>query len=281
VSGGVVAAVLCAALMHATWNAIVKSGSHLLFGTALIAAGSGLIAALALPLLPQPSSASWPFIAASSGIQVVYCAMLVETYRQGDISFAYPLMRGTAPLLVAVASLAIVHEQLHAVQWLAIGCICGGILGMCADQHRRGLSSGRTLPFALMTAVLIASYTLVDGIGVRRSGAPVAYVLWIFMLTGIGFVAYAIARHNLRDLLVYGRANRRAFYLGGLGSLGSYGIAVWAMTRAPVATVAALRETSILFATAIASFILKEKISRTRFAAVAAIASGAVLMRLA
>lgn len=281
-SGTVVAAVLCAALFHAIWNAIIKGGRDVLLGTALVSTGAGVMAGAALLVLPlqPPAPDSWPFAAASSIIQVVYCALLAETYRQGDVSFSYPLMRGTAPLLVAVASLPLAHERLHMGQWLAIACICGGILAICADRHRRGEAHGRALPYALTVAVLIASYTLVDGIGVRRSGDAVAYVLWIFLLTGVGFLLYTIARTGTRRLLSYGLGHPRAFFIGGLGSLGSYGIAVWAMTRAPVATVAALRETSILFATAIAGLVLKEKISRTRMAAVTAIACGAVLMRL-
>jgi drug/metabolite transporter (DMT)-like permease len=280
VSAGVVAAVLFAALLHATWNALVKSGGSVLLSTALVSSGSALMAALALPFCTQPDPASWPYIAMSSLVQVAYYFLLVRTYRDGGVSFAYPLMRGTAPLLVAIASLPLLGERLHAAQWIAIASICGGILAMCLQEHQAGRGGRTTALFALSTACTIASYTMIDGRGVRISGAPLAYALWIFLLTGAGFVALA-QRGQARALVTLARERPRVLLLGGAGSLGSYGIALWAMTQAHVAAVAALRETSILFATAIAALVLREKVGPARIAAVALVACGAVLMRLA
>jgi drug/metabolite transporter (DMT)-like permease len=279
VSGAVALAVLFAALLHASWNASVKGGTDLGLGLGLVALGSAAMALCVLPWCPAPLPASWPFLGASAALQVVYFRSLLATYRQGDISFAYPLMRGTAPLLVALASLPLAHERLRAGQWLAIAAICGGILYLCLDERRRHAPSGRTLPYALLTACLIASYTLVDGIGVRRAGAALGYTMWMFVLTGTGYGLTIARRHAA--LLAYARTHPRALLIGGVGSLGSYGIALWAMTRAPVATVAALRETSILFATAIAGVVLRERIGRPRLLAVTIIACGAVAMRLA
>lgn len=206
----------------------------------------------------------------------MYYLLLIATYRAGDVSHAYPLMRGSAPLLVALAAGPLTGERLGGAQWLATLLICGGVLAMWLGARGRARATG----LALATACVIAAYTLVDGAGVRRSGAPAAYTLWIFLFTGLAVWLLA-ARGRLPLLLAQARAHPLVAPLGGLASLASYGIALWAMTRAPVAAVAALRETSILFATAIAAFVLGERVGRARVAAACLIACGAVAMRLA
>ncbi|WLI91512.1 EamA family transporter [Massilia sp. R2A-15] len=276
----VVGVVLFGALMHASWNALVKSRPDTFLVTILVAGGGGLLSAIALPFLPAPAPQSWICIAASTAAQLAYYALLVAAYRDGDMSHAYPLMRGSAPLLVALASGPLIGERLGITQWLAIGCICGGILGLFISARSRHPGARRTTVFALLTACMIASYTLIDGAGVRRSGSPVAYTMWIFMLTSIGLWAWA-GKSRPGQLLAYARINVGVMLLGGAASVGAYATALWAMTQAPVAAVAALRETSILFAAAIAALVLREKISRQRLAAIALVASGAVAMRLA
>jgi drug/metabolite transporter (DMT)-like permease len=279
VPGPVLVAVLFAALMHASWNALVKSRGDTFLATVLVVAGGGLLGAFALPFLVAPAPASWPFIAASSTAQMVYYALLVETYRNGDMSHAYPLMRGSAPLLVALVNAPLTGERLDTAQWLAVVLICGGILALYGSVRSGAAEARRTTAFALLTACVIACYTMIDGAGVRRSGAPMAYTIWIFMLSGAGILAWALAARG-RDLLAFARANPHLVPLGGVSTLGSYAIALWAMTLAPVAAIAALRETSILFATAIAGFVLRERVSPARMAAVALVACGAVAMRL-
>jgi drug/metabolite transporter (DMT)-like permease len=279
-SGFVVGAVLFAALLHASWNALVKSRADIVLTTLLVAVGGGLFSALALPFLAAPAAASWPFMAASALTQLLYYALLVSTYRSGDISHGYPLMRGSAPLLVALASAPLTGERLGGGQWLAIACICGGILTLYFAGHKDAAAARRTTVRALMTACAIATYTMIDGIGVRKSDAPAAYTMWIFLLTAIGCIAWcAFARPG--ELARYARANPPVLLLGGGATLGSYGIALWAMTQAPVAAIAALRETSILFATAIAALVLRERIGARRLLAIGMVACGAVLMRLA
>jgi drug/metabolite transporter (DMT)-like permease len=274
----VLLAVLGAALLHASWNALLKRRGEPLLATVLVVAGSACVAIVLLPLLPAPARASWPFIAASGVVQTVYYLLLIETYRHGQVSHAYPLMRGCAPLLVALVNGPLTGDRLGPGQWFAMLLICGGVLGQWLAAPAHG--ARRTTVFALLTAGVIAAYTLIDGQGVRRSGAPAAYTLWIFLLTGAGVCAWT-ARGRLRALAAFARANPLVAPLGGLASAGSYGIALWAMTRAPVAAVAALRETSILFATAIAFFLLREPVGRARLAAIILIACGAVAMRLA
>jgi drug/metabolite transporter (DMT)-like permease len=281
------AAVLCAALMHATWNALVKSRSRSvspLLPTVLVVGGGALCSAVLLPFVAPPLPASWPFIAASSLAQTLYYLLLIEAYRSGEMSHAYPLMRGSAPLMVALAGGAVTGERLSGGQWLAVALICGGIFAMAASAHGPGSASGRaqrrTTLYALLTACVIAAYTLIDGLGVRRAGAPAAYTMWIFLLSGLAVLGWA-ARGHSRALLAFARANPLLLPLGGATTLGSYGIALWAMTLAPVAAIAALRETSILFATALAALLLGERVGPARLAAALLIAAGAAAMRLA
>jgi drug/metabolite transporter (DMT)-like permease len=278
-SSHVLGVVLFGALLHASWNAMVKSRNDTFLVTVLVAGGAGLLSALGLLLLPAPAAASWHYIAVSTVIQLAYYALLVAAYRNGDMSHAYPLMRGSAPLLVALASRPLIGERLGAVQWIAVGCICGGIMALYFTARAKHHGAHRTTMFALMTACMIAAFTLVDGVGARKSGAPVAYTMWIFMLTGVALVAWAAVRRP-GELAAYARANMPIVLIGGAANLGSYSAALWAMTRAPVAAVSALRETSILFAVAIAALVLGEKVSPQRLAAVALVGCGAVAMRL-
>ena len=294
----VIAAVLGAALLHATWNALVKGRARHgglqgdpLPSTVLVVFGGALASALLLPFMQAPAPASWPFIGASSLTQVAYYLLLIQAYRHGDMSHAYPLMRGSAPLLVAQVNGLLTGERLNGAQWLAVCLICGGVLAMVlgarTPQALQGLQASqargrqrRSTLFALATACVIAVYTMIDGAGVRRSGAPAAYTMWIFLLTGTALAAWA-ARSRGAEMLRLAGARPLLLPVGGVSTLGSYGIALWAMTLAPVAAIAALRETSILFATAIAALVLRERVGRWRLLAACLIACGAVAMRLA
>jgi len=166
-SGTVVAAVLAAALMHAGWNAMLKTRGDAFLSTVAVAVSAGLLCALALPFVAQPAPASWPYIAASATIHVVYYALLMATYREGDVSHAYPLMRGCAPLLVAACGMVFMGEHLVAPQWLAICLICAGVLAMAGNVRGAAPGARRTTLLALASACSIAAYTLVDGAGVR------------------------------------------------------------------------------------------------------------------
>lgn len=274
----VFAIVLVAAALHATWNAIVKGAGEKLFTTILVSSSAGIIAAAALPFLTQPAPESWPFILVSVLLQVVYFFLVAGAYRFADISQAYSLMRGTAPLLVAIASVNFLGEDLSGIGWIGVSLICSGVIGLTLPAWRGGNAGG--VAFALLNAVVIAAYTLVDGMGVRRSGAPIAYTMWIFLLTAFPLAVWPLAA---RGGAFWQYAGKRIVYgmFGGIGVVGSYGLALWAMTVAPIPMVAALRETSILFATAIGAFILDEQVSRGRIFAVGVIATGAVVLRLA
>ena len=279
---GVVAVVLFGALLHASWNALIKSGSDHQLDTALIhvlGCGVGLVL---IAFVGLPNAEALPWIAASLVIHVGYYITLVGAYRHGDLGFAYPIMRGTAPLIVALASGGLLGEHLTPSVWAGVAGICGGVLliGLAKNGHDAG-SRQRALAFALANAAIIGTYTLVDGIGVRRSGNALQYVALLFLLDGIPYFLIVMwQRGGGRDAaFAYMRQRWRIALLGALASLGSYGIALWAMTRAPVASVAALRETSVLFAALIGVLFLNERFRLQRAFGTAAIVGGVMALR--
>jgi drug/metabolite transporter (DMT)-like permease len=274
----VFAVVLVAALLHASWNAIVKSAPDKLLTTVLVTGSAAAIAVGLLPLLPAPAVASWPFAAGSAVLQVAYFILVARTYRIADMSLTYPVMRGTAPLIVATVTALTSSEALSGAAWMGLLVLCGGIFLMATGGA--GHESRRGLGLALLNAGVIAGYTLIDGWGVRRSGAPATYTLWVFLLTGLPLAAWALARRRA-PFAAYLRRHWALGLAGGIGTTASYGLALWAMTQAPVAVIAALRETAILFATLIAWLVLGEKVSARRLAAACVIACGAVVLRLA
>lgn len=268
--------ILLAAAFHATWNAIVKAGSNKFLTTVLVTASAAVFAMLMLPFFPMPNSASWLYILASTGIQILYFGMVAKIYHIADMGLTYPLMRGTAPLIVAVLATVFLNEKLELQAWLGIITISMGILSMIFAAPKTGRKG---IGLALLNAILIASYTLVDGYGIRLSGSPISYILWSFVLSGLIFFIFAL-KMQYRQMGDYLRSNWHLGLIGGIGSFFSYGLALWAMTRAPVAIVAALRETSILFATLITIFILKERATVTRILSSCIILIGALLLRI-
>jgi len=278
-SNGVVAAILFAAFLHAGWNALIKRRDRdMLAATIAIAAGAALISLCFLPFVPPPAPASWPFLAASSVPQIAYYLLIAKVYRGSDLSLAYPVMRGTAPFFVAAANAILFGEVLSWMGFLGVGCICGGVLLIASGRFRRP-DAARAVTTAIGIALVIASYTVLDGLGVRRSGSPAGYTLWVFLLTGLGLTGWTMIQRRTQML-----QSLRADFWTGLGgggaSLLSYGIALWAMTKAPVAAVAALRETSILFAALMSMILLREKASWERIAAAMLLTAGAVAIRL-
>jgi phosphonate utilization associated putative membrane protein len=273
----VTALVLGAALLHASWNAIIKSSRDVMLDTALVAAGAGVLALPLIAFVASPASASWPCLGASAVIHVAYFSTLVAAYRRGDLSHAYPLMRGTAPLLVALFGVALLDEHPGATMWLGIVLISAGILSLGLLQRAR--AQRRATRWALANAAIIASYTLVDGAGARLSGAPAGYVAWLFWLQGLLFVALVAVLKKRAALDYIGRNWQRGLG-GGLCLISAYGIVLWAMTQAPVAAVAALRETSVIFAALIGTIFLKERFGRQRLIAACAVALGIIALRI-
>ena len=269
--------VLCAALLHAGWNVAVKSGADPLLTLALVMACSGLAVLPAVALLPAPQPASRPFLAVSLVLHVGYSAFLLLAYRVGDLSVAYPLARGSAPLLVGAFSLLFTGEVLTGSQGWGVFLVSLGIVSLAFHRGIPGRQEGVPILFALGTGVFIASYTVVDGTGVRLAGNPHSYTAWLFLLNAFHLPAVAFA---LRGRLVWGYLGRhwRPGLLGGISSLLAYGIVLWALAIAPMASVAALRETSVIFAAVIAALFLREPFGRLRIGAAVLIAVGIVLL---
>lgn len=269
--------VLFGALLHASWNLLVKARRNKHAATAIVYICAGCLAAAALPFVPAPSVASWPYLAASAITEFIYGIVLAAAYRTADLSHAYPLMRGTAPLLVAVGSSILVGEQLSEPMWVGVILMSAALFSLIFDA-RRGNASSSSTALAVLNAFLIAAYTMIDGVGGRLSGHAVSYSLWLFMLTAVPWIGWLAIRrraYQWKDL----RGEAVAGVIGGSCSLASYTVAVWAMTQAPIAAVAAVRESSILFGTLLGALVLKERVSRVRALAVIGIAIGVWIIR--
>jgi drug/metabolite transporter (DMT)-like permease len=273
-------AVLFAALCHAGWNALIKVGLDPLSTTTLIAIGSAIVGIVCLPFAGMPAAAAWPWLIVSAIIHLLYFAALVESYRTGDLGQVYPIARGSAPLMTAAASLVIVGEHLSTAAWSGITALAAGVL-MLSMRGGRGLAEidKRAVGFALLTALTICAYSVVDGIGARVSLNPQSYVLWLLIGNALALVPYARWRDRGGLRLALKRFWLRGLAGGALQAL-SYGIALWAMTLAPIAIVASLRETSVLFGTAIAVVVLKEPLRPIRIAAALLIVCGLVLIKV-
>jgi len=272
-------AILFGAALHATWNAFVRSAPNKFMDTVLVLVGMGFWAGCLLPFAPLPDAASWPYLTASVAIHVAYFALVVITYRYAELSFAYPIMRGVAPAFSAVFAAYLLQESPSFVGWIGVFLISGGVVLLSLDALRLGSLNPRSFLFALSNAGVIVVYTLVDGVGVRLSGNAMSYIGWVFFLPVVPiFVTLLVRRRG--PTARYALQHVVRGLIGGACILGSYGIALWAMTRAPIALVAALRETSVLFAMVIAALFLAEQISRWRFVSILAICAGAIAIKL-
>jgi len=276
----VFAAVLFAAACHAGWNAAIKIGSDTLPTTALIAIGAGIVGVAVLPSVGVPAAAAWSWIAASVVIHLLYFIGLSEGYRVGDLGQVYPLARGAAPLMTATLSVPLVGEALGPLGWGGIFVLTGGVLLLFVrGGPALARFDARATGFALFTAITICAYSLVDGIGARLAGSAGAYTACLFIGNGVVLAAYAVAR--LRGKVFAALSPYWATGLAGGGlQFVSYGIAIWAMTVAPIAIVAALRETSVLFGAVLAVVFLKEPLRPIRIAAAVMVMSGLLMIRL-
>jgi drug/metabolite transporter (DMT)-like permease len=273
-------AVLFAAACHAGWNALIKVGLDPLSTTTLISVGSGIVALAFSPFVGVPAWAAWPWLAASIVIHLVYFASLIESYRTGDLGQVYPIARGSAPLMTAAVTSIFVGEKLSALGWAGIAALVGGVLLLSARGARHLAEiDRRAIGFALFTALTICAYSVVDGIGARLSANPNGYSVWLFVGIAVVMVPYALYRDGRDVIPAMQRFWLRGFAGGALQVL-SYGIAIWAMTVAPIAIVATLRETSVLFGAVIAVVVLKEPLRAVRIVAACLIVCGLVLIRV-
>ena len=277
----IVAIVLFGALLHASWNVVVKSSTDKALDTALIHLLGSLIALPMVLIVGWPPLVAWPYILSSVVIHIAYYLALTGAYKYGDMGLTYPLMRGVAPMLVAVSAFSTLGEHLTPLAWAGVTGICAGVLVLGLSRH--ALDNRRATAYALANAVVIAVYTVVDALGARAAvtagGNAMQYVVALFVLDGWPFALMVLARRG-RAAWPYARARWPIAAGGALASLGSYGIALWAMTRAPVATVAALRETSVLFAAVLGTLFLKESFTTQRAIGTATIVAGVMALRI-
>jgi drug/metabolite transporter (DMT)-like permease len=233
-----------------------------------------------LPFVGLPLAPAWPYVVASVVVHLLYFIGLSESYRVGDLGQVYPLARGTAPLMTAALSLPLLGEGLGLAAWSGIVALAAGVLLLSArggrelarfDRHATGL--------ALFTATTICAYSLVDGVGARLAGSALAYTASLFVGNGIVLAAYMVVRRR-KEALPALAGHWKTGLAGGALQLVSYSIAIWAMTVAPIAVVAALRESSVLFGSVFAIVFLKEPLRRMRIVAALMIVSGIMLMRL-
>lgn len=280
--GFVFAAVLFAAACHAGWNAAIKRTLDPLATTAMIALGAGIVALLAAPFVGLPDPAAWPWVIASVIIHLIYFAALIESYRSGDMGQVYPIARGSAPLMTAALTTLLIGERLGLIGWGGIVLLGAGVLllSLRGGRDLQKLNS-RAVGFALFTAVTICIYSVVDGVGARLAGPGKAnaYSVWLFIGNALFVLAYALMRRG-SALIPAMAPHWKSGLGGGVLTIISYGIAIWAMTLAPIAIVAALRETSVLFGALIAVALLKEPLRASRIVAALMIVGGLVLIRL-
>lgn len=268
-------AVLFAAALHAGWNALVKTGLDRFSSILFLGLVQGGLALVLLPFFGLPPPRAWPWVLAGSALHSGYKLALIRPYGHGDLSQVYPLSRGTAPLIVAVAGALFLGETMDMARTAAVVAIAGGIMLMAG----RGGLTRTGLFWALVTAGFTAAYTLADGVGARVAGSASAFILTMIFLDGLIMLAWGLAARGPRGMAAMLPAWRPGVAAGAM-SLGAYWIAIWAFTQAPLAMVAALRETSVLFAMLIAATALKERLTARRWAAAALILAGVMLMRV-
>jgi drug/metabolite transporter (DMT)-like permease len=276
----VFAAVLFAAAAHAGWNAAIKRGLDPLVTTVLIAVGAGVVALPIAALVGLPATPARPWVVASVIVHLGYFAGLIEAYRAGDMSQVYPIARGSAPLLTALVSTVWLGERLGPLAWIGLLCLVAGVMmlslrggGDLARLDRRAVG------FALFTALTVCAYSVIDGVGVRAAGDALAYTAAVFLGNAVIMAAYGFARRGAKLLAGVSGGGLKGL-AGGALQFGSYGVALWAMTVAPIAVVAALRETSVLFGALIAVFVLREPLRAIRVLAAALIVGGLVMIKV-
>jgi drug/metabolite transporter (DMT)-like permease len=282
-TSGVLAAVLGAAALHALWNSLVKSASDKFLSSAVVAIWCGVAALAAALILPRPAGAAFPFIVASAATHIVYFLLVGLLYRNADLSVAYPIMRGLAPLIAAVIALAALGEAPGPVARLGVAALVVGVLTMGASGFAHGRIDRATLIVALANSAVIAAYSVIDGQGARLSGAGAAFAFaynsWADALTALAYLPIILLLRGRAAAVVFAR-DWRLGLVGGPAAFFGYAIVVWAMTRAPIAAVAALRETSVVFAAFIGVAVLGEPFHAPRAIAALVILAGVILLRI-
>lgn len=274
----VVLLVLLSALLHASWNAFLHLAEDRIWLLGIMAIPYVVAGAIGVAVLPLPAPASWPYIGASVVLEFGYCLALVRAYRSGDFGQIYPIARGLSPLLVFVGALVFAHEALEAHAAIGVALVSFGIMSLALRRNMR--FSGESVPFALLTGLFIASYSVVDGIGARRAGNSLSYIMWVYLLWNVPqFLLVYYWRGGLRGLFA-SRATTAKGMASGVIALTAYCLIIEAYRYLPIATVSALRELSSIFAVLIGWLFMREKLTARRAIACVLVTFGAVLIRL-
>ena len=273
-------AVLGAALLHAMWNAVVKGGGDKRMSMGAVVLGHLPFALVASAFAPRPDPASLPYMAAGVTLHVGYQLFLMRSYETGDLTQVYPLARGSAPLIVGLVSVTVLGVHLAPLELLALVIIATGILSLALVRRADGQRNGHAASLALVTGCFIAAYSLVDGLGARAAGTSLGFYCWL-AIGNVIVMALLLATTTPAALVKIARQGRGLMLVGGGASFGAYALVMWAFTQAPIALVAALRETSIIFTLLIGVFVLKERLDLAKVVSTMTTLLGAALLRYA
>ena len=275
-------AVLFAAVLHAVWNALLKHGADKFVGMAGVVIGHTPFALAVLPFVPFPAPEAYPYMVGSVVLHFGYQMFLLSSYRIGDLTQVYPIARGTAPLIVAGVSIALLGVTLMPREIAGIVVIGTGLISLSLVRQQSGARNGKAAILALITGCFIASYSLNDGLGARAAGTAVGFYAWSTLVSALLFsITMMIWKPGVLRQMVTTGPGLKAFIIGGGASFVAYAIVTWAFTQAPIALVTALRETSIVFALLIGVFFLRERLDLAKVVATFLTIIGAVLIRLA
>ncbi|MCP5083005.1 MAG: EamA family transporter [Alphaproteobacteria bacterium] len=275
----VFAAVMLAAALHATWNAIVKGSGEKHISMTAVVMGHVPLALVALPLSPLPAPESWPYLIAGIVLHVGYQLFLMMSYRVGDLTQVYPIARGIAPMLVALVSVLVLNVALSTAELIAIMIIGIGIMSLVFVRGNDGLHNGKAALMAVGTGCFIASYSLVDGLGAREAGTALGFYAWLTIINALAFMLIMrFTKPGTVSEVV--KKHGRFALLGGGASFLAYALAIWAFTQAPIALVTAVRETSIIFALFIGVFFLGERLNLLKLCSTAMTIFGVLMLRL-
>ncbi len=273
-------AVLAAAAFHATWNALLKVKLAPIVAISLISVGCGIVVLPLMPFVGWPRPESWPFIFGSLFVHLFYYSALAEAYKTGDLGLVYPIARGSAPLMTAIGAYLLVGQELGIFGWIGIAVLASGVLVLSfKGGSASAVPNPRSVGFAFLTALTITTYTLIDAVGAKLAGSAHAYAGWLFVLDAIMMAGYGMLRFPAA-FLAGARSDWKLVLVGGGLSAAAYWVAIWAMTVAPIALVAALRETSVLIAAIIGIVFLREPIVPARIVAALLVVAGMMLIRL-
>ena len=270
--------VLTAAVLHAGWNALIKSGGDRWVRLALTNCLGIVLGLVFLPFVAFPNAEAWPFILSSVAVHQVYFLFVCLQYRTGDLSHVYPISRGVAPLMVAVGAYVFAGETLSPAGAVAVIVISAAIISLTFDS-RWPTGEGKGVFFALCTSVTIAVYTVIDGLGGRTADDVFAYIVYLFLIDGLpfGLMVFYLRRRTLATAL---KENWKTGILCGLMSYPAYALVIWAMTLSPLTYVSALRETSVILAVLIGTRLLGEPFGTRRVLAATAVVAGVVMLQI-